>query len=100
LEDAAHDVPPDIVEEHLGQLLGDGAGPAAFAEEDRRACRSAHIDAAVVPETFILGGQQGLHHVWVDVRIVHRDAVLPVVLPHDGAIAEEHRRGQVAPGIL
>ena len=100
LEHPLEEVRRPFGEQELGQLLGDGAGAALPAHVHGRPHGAAQVHPAVLAEALILRGDQSIHHVGADLLVLHGDAVLPVVLPHLGAVAEEDGRGQVAARVL
>ena len=100
LECALEEIIGTLGEEHLGQLLCDRAGAAFLPQEYRSTQGAANIHATVLPEPFVLRGDQRLHHVGTDLRIIHRDPVLLVILAHLRTIAEEDGRGQITARIL
>ena len=75
-------------------LLGDGRAafqPAPLRQvEDvlqRRPAYAAHIDAAVLEEVAVLGGQEGLHHRRRNLVVGDVDSPLVRKLPDQGAVA-------------
>ena len=92
-------------EEVLGQLLGDGAAAAAAAlaadeglEED--AHKAAGVDARVLVETHILGGDEGVDQMGRELVVGHVGAVLQTDEAENLAVGRDDLGGLVALGVL
>ncbi len=82
-------------EEHLGQLLGYGAGSPVSSQLYCRPSRTFEIDSGMLVETFILRRDQGLDEVVGKLREFDRCPVFPIKFPQGLPIDGNDLCGQV-----
>jgi len=94
-------------EQLLGQLLGDGASSSGtrlphHATLHDGAPQGDEVDARMLIETFVLGGDQRMHQMGRQFGIGYRNAVGPVhiISTDDFTISRIYQRCRLADGIL
>ena len=93
------------MKQHLGQLLGHGAATtrtlvAAQHGLEEYTEEALEVDARVLVETFVLGGNEGVHQVGRQLLIVHIAAVLNIEATQWLTIGRQNFGSQIALGIL
>jgi hypothetical protein len=83
-----------VTDEHeLGDLLRDGRAALhdapRFEVGERRADDAERIDAVMLEEAIVLGGDERLHHVLGDLVVRQHDALLQVELADELALRRE-----------
>ena len=95
LADFAEDVALVTDEHQLGHLLRDGRAALhdapGFEVGERGAHDAERIDAVVLEEAIVLGGDERLHHVLGDLIVGQDDALLQEELADELALREKTR---------